>query len=103
MSSTALFVTSPDGIKIWAEAVGDASKPAVVFIHGFGFTTLAFDKQFCDPNLLAHLYLIRYEVRGHGRSDKPEVAEAYESIRFAEDFRAVCDTFGARRPFVLGW
>lgn len=42
-------------------------------------------------------------MRGHGRSDMPEDLEAYESIRHAEDFRTVCEGFGLKKPFVLGW
>lgn len=42
-------------------------------------------------------------MRGHGRSDAPLVAEAYESIRYAEDFKAVMEEFGVVKPFVAGW
>lgn len=103
MSSSVQYVVSGDGTKIWAESAGDRSKPALVLIHGFGCTALGFEKQFSDTVLLESLHLIRYEMRGHGRSDKPITPEAYESIRFAQDFQAVCQAFGATRPFVLGW
>lgn len=52
------FVVSNDGTKIWAQAKGDPSKPAVVFIHGFSCTGLHFSKQFSDPSLLKNLYLV---------------------------------------------
>jgi pimeloyl-ACP methyl ester carboxylesterase len=52
------LIHSPDGTKIWAQAAGNPSKPAVVFIHGFSCTALHFSKQFSDPKLLENLYLV---------------------------------------------
>jgi pimeloyl-ACP methyl ester carboxylesterase len=46
---------------------------------------------------------VRYDVRGHGRSGKPEEDEGWEWERFAEDFDTVVEAFGVRRPFVAGW
>lgn len=46
---------------------------------------------------------MRYEARGHGRSGYPEEPAAYESARYADDFKTVCDAFGVVKPFVLGW
>ncbi|CAL1712618.1 unnamed protein product [Somion occarium] len=103
MTTQGKFVASNDGTKIWADASGNPSKPAVVFIHGLGCTSVAFDKQFTDKNLLDNLYLVRYEMRGHGRSDHPATAEAHTSIRYAEDFKAVNDAFGLNKPIILGW
>jgi len=95
MSAKSQLITSTDGTKIWAEATGNSNKPPVVFIH--------FSKQFSDPNLLENLYMIRYDVRGHGKSDQPLEAKDYESLRHAEDFKAVVEAFGASKPFVVGW
>ena len=103
MSNKGQHVISADGTKIWAQAAGNPSKPAVVFIHGFSCSTLNFGKQFSDPTLLENLYLLRYDVRGHGRSEQPLEAKDYESLRHAEDFKAVIDAFGVRKPFVAGW
>ncbi|TBU63049.1 alpha/beta-hydrolase [Dichomitus squalens] len=98
-----LSLTSPDGNKIWAESAGEPSKPALVFIHGMGCTALGFDNQFADPDLLHNFHLIRYELRGHGRSGAPVESEGYESIRYAEDFKTVCEAFGVEKPFLVGW
>lgn len=98
-----LDITSLDGTKLHASSAGDPSKPAVIFIHGFSCTSQHFARQFSDPLLLSNLHLIRYDLRGHGRSGQPLEAEAYESVRHAEDFRVVCEAFGLRRPFVAGW
>ncbi|RPD75139.1 alpha/beta-hydrolase [Lentinus tigrinus ALCF2SS1-7] len=97
------MLTSPDGTKIWAESAGDASKPALVFIHGLSCTALGWDEQFADPGLRYSFHLVRYEMRGHGRSGKPVEEEDYESIKIAQDFRTVCEAFGVVKPFVAGW
>ncbi|KAJ8469834.1 hypothetical protein ONZ51_g8729 [Trametes cubensis] len=97
------FVTSVDGTKIYAESAGDRSKPTIVFSHGLAGTVLAWDSQFSDPDLRRDFHLVRYDLRGHGRSDKPVGEQAYESIKFAEDFKAVCDGFGVEKPFFAGW
>lgn len=39
---------SADGTPIYAEAVGDPTKPSVVFVHGFGLSGIAFDGIFGD-------------------------------------------------------
>ncbi|KAE9404384.1 alpha/beta-hydrolase [Gymnopus androsaceus JB14] len=97
------FITSPDGIKIWAAACGNPSKPAVVFIHGFACTADAFDKQYTDPMMLQKLYIIRYDVRGCGRSERPLNEDAYSSERQADDFKAVIDAYTVTKPFVATW
>ncbi|KAJ6449583.1 Alpha/Beta hydrolase protein [Mycena sanguinolenta] len=97
------LLTSADGTKIFAEARGDPSKPAIVFIHGFGFGAMAFNDIFNDPIWLNRVYLVRYDTRGHGRSDKPINAAAWVSQRLAEDFDAVVQSYNLIKPFVLGW
>ncbi|KAM5538568.1 hypothetical protein V8D89_007901 [Ganoderma adspersum] len=42
-------------------------------------------------------------MRGHGRSGQPLEAEAYQSLRYAEDFKTVCGAFGVDKPFLVGW
>ncbi|KAF7341668.1 putative oxidoreductase ephD [Mycena sanguinolenta] len=97
------LLTSADGTKIFAEGRGDPSKPAIVFIHGFGLGAQAFDDIFNDPLWLSRAYLVRYDTRGHGRSDKPTNAAAWVSQRLAEDFDAVVQSYNLIKPFVLGW
>ena len=58
-STFAVYVTSADGTKIWAEATGNPKKPAVVFIPGFSCSSLAFDKQWSDPLMTSNLYMVR--------------------------------------------
>ncbi|RDX42133.1 alpha/beta-hydrolase [Lentinus brumalis] len=96
-------LTSPDGTKIWAESAGDASRPAIVFVHGLSCTALGWDEQFADAGLRESFHLVRYEMRGHGRSGKPLEEKDYESLKIAQDFRTVCEAFGVVKPFMAGW
>ncbi|KAF8066916.1 alpha/beta-hydrolase [Lyophyllum atratum] len=100
---TTKVVQSKDGTNIYAEACGDHSKPAVVFVHGLACASTAFDRIFSLPEFQKNLYLVRYDARGHARSDGPTTEEAYESGRYAEDFDAVCKAFDLDKPFYAGW
>ncbi|KAJ7641579.1 Alpha/Beta hydrolase protein [Roridomyces roridus] len=97
------LLKSADGTEIYAQATGDASKPAIVFIHGFSMNSFVFDSIFADPEWIAHVYLVRYDVRGHGRCAQPTDEPSWESRRLADDFEAVVEAFGLQRPWVLGW
>ena len=57
---TCEYVTSADGTRIYSEAVGDPSKPAIIFIHGFQLSSIAFDSIFDDPKWTDKLYLVRW-------------------------------------------
>ncbi|EIN12818.1 alpha/beta-hydrolase [Punctularia strigosozonata HHB-11173 SS5] len=103
MLTSKRFVSSNDGVQICTYSGGNANGPALVLIPGFCCTSLAFEKQFSDTDLLKELHLVTYDVRGQGQSGQPLDAEAYESIRHAEDFMAVCDAYHLDKPFVAGW
>lgn len=57
-SQSGKFVISADGSRIWAEETGATSKSAMVFLHGFGFSAVAFDKQFNNSTLVENLHLV---------------------------------------------
>ena len=103
-TSDVRMLTSPDGTRLWAEAAGTAGAArALVFVHGLSCTALGWDAQFADAALQRRFHLVRYEMRGHGRSGKPLEEADYQSIRIAEDFRTVCEAFGVVQPFMVGW
>ncbi|KAK0502262.1 Alpha/Beta hydrolase protein [Armillaria luteobubalina] len=118
--TTSLMLLSADGTKIYADAAGDFTKPAIVFIHGVSLSSVVWNDIFRDPKwtnlfymvgisccfrciLLSIFWQVRYDTRGHGRSGMPTSPRAWESQRLAEDFDAVVKGFKLRRPFVLGW
>jgi len=46
---------------------------------------------------------VRYDVRGQGLSDQPLDPSAWTSNKFAEDFKAVVEAYGLKKPFVAPW
>ncbi|KDQ09597.1 hypothetical protein BOTBODRAFT_116879 [Botryobasidium botryosum FD-172 SS1] len=102
-AASALLVSSKDGTQIWAEAKGNPRNPHFVWIHGYLLSSLVFDKLFEDETYLNNLYMVRYDIRGFGQSDKPLNAASYQSARFAEDFDAVVQAFNLHKPFAAGW
>lgn len=46
---------------------------------------------------------IRYDIRGHGRSGMPTTPEGHASKLYADDFKAVAEAFGLRKPTLIGW
>jgi len=102
-SSLALFIHSKDGTQLWAEAKGNPSNPHLVWIHGYLLSSLVFNKHFEDEAYLSNFYMVRYDMRGLGRSDKPLDPASYESKKFADDFDAVVQAFNLHKPFVAGW
>ena len=91
------------GVEIAVYEAGRAGAPAIVFIHGFSQAALSWQRQFDSP-LANDFRLLAMDVRGHGASGKPAVAEAYGEARpYADDTRAVLDHFAVERAVFVGW
>ncbi|KAI5117030.1 hypothetical protein M0805_002246 [Coniferiporia weirii] len=103
MAPNSQFITSSDGAKIYADATGNPDKPSIVFVHGLSYSSVVFDSIFSDERFSNEFYLVRYDMRGHGRSAKPDTIEGYSSKLFADDFAAIKKEFGLRRPILVGW
>ncbi|WP_315804933.1 alpha/beta hydrolase [Bradyrhizobium sp. SZCCHNS3002] len=96
-------VRSGDGTVLAAEAKGDPTAPEILFIHGLRQSRLSWDKQFLDP-VLAGFRMVRFDLRGHGDSEKPSALNAYsDADRWADDVAAVIATAKLRRPILVGW
>lgn len=46
---------------------------------------------------------VRYDMRGHGRSGKPDSMENYSPQLYANDFLAVSRAFDLKNPTYVGW
>ncbi|WP_395681550.1 alpha/beta fold hydrolase [Inquilinus sp.] len=96
-------VRSSDGTLLTGDAQGDPQAPEILFIHGLRQSRLSWDKQFADP-ALAGFRLVRFDLRGHGDSDKPPSPDAYaDPDRWADDVAAVIAAAKLRRPVLVGW
>lgn len=98
-------VSASDGLKIYAEAIGDPSKPAIVYIHGNSTSSGVWDNQFFDEALGNTFYQVRMDLRGHGLSETPDndSESPYDNKKQASDVAAVLDGFGVKNPIFVAW
>src|SRR5262245_22619582 len=76
--------------------------PVVVFVHGLLTDSLASYYFTLGPTFAAQgIDVIMYDLRGHGRSDRPETGYRVED--FVDDMVALLDALGEkRRVHVVG-
>jgi pimeloyl-ACP methyl ester carboxylesterase len=91
-------VALANGLNLAYVPLGDPAGPPVVLIHGY--TDSARDWVPLVPYLSPHLRLILVDIRGHGRSDKPECC--YTRLDFAYDIKLLLDALGVPRADIVG-
>jgi pimeloyl-ACP methyl ester carboxylesterase len=84
------------GVKLWVEEEGEG--PPLLLIPGLGAGTWLWAAW--RDALAQSFRLVMPELRGSGRSDKPD--ERYTVAGFAEDLIGVLDALGVDRAHVLG-
>lgn len=96
-------VIGGNGVRLYAEHVGDLRRPAIVLVHGFNQNCLVWDGLFASA-LAKEFCMLRFDLRGHGRSERPEdLAQYRESRAWADDVHAILQAFALTRPVLLGW
>lgn len=80
------------------ELDGEGHRP-LVFIHGVGSYLEAFDRVI--PPLLPDFRILRYDQRGHGRSEK--IRGRYQIEDLADDLRRLLDHVGFERFDLVGF
>jgi (E)-2-((N-methylformamido)methylene)succinate hydrolase len=73
--------------------------PPVVLVHGLGMTRAMWDGQW--PALARRFKVVRYDLLGHGDSDKP--CDGYTLGRFAEQTAALMDGLGLECTALVGF
>ena len=91
-------VALPNGMSLAYVDIGERSAPAVVLIHGY--TDSARDWVPLVPYLAGSLRLILVDIRGHGRSGKPECC--YTRFDFAYDIKLLLDALQVGRADLVG-
>lgn len=94
------FVTSSDGTRIAVYVSGPAqAETTVLAVHGYPDNAGVWDG--VTDRLASGYRVVRYDVRGAGRSDQPAGRSAYRYARLVEDARAVLDAYSPDRPVHL--
>jgi pimeloyl-ACP methyl ester carboxylesterase len=88
---------------VHAEVYRSLNLSIVILAHGLACAHTAWDPLWNDPVLRASLYMVRYDTRGHGLTDKPLDPAAWNSSRFAQDVDAIVKAYGLKKPFFGGW
>lgn len=86
------------GCRLVFEVEGPPAAPACLLLHSLGTTSALWDPQW-EP-IGRRFRVIRYDVRGHGRSQPP--AGPFTLERLGQDALAVLDAAGVQRAHVCG-
>ncbi|HLV76935.1 MAG TPA: alpha/beta fold hydrolase [Marinobacter sp.] len=99
MSQPQVHRISSGGVTLHAVTQGEPEHPALVLVHGYPDNLTVWDKM--AGQLARHYFVVRYDVRGAGRSDKPRRTRDYRMSLLAADLRAVADELLGGREFHL--
>ncbi|WP_329316435.1 alpha/beta fold hydrolase [Streptomyces sp. NBC_01262] len=92
-------VTGAGGVPLNILDAGPEDAPAVVLLHGFAQSAWSWVNQLTAPHPLR---IVAPDLRGHGRSGKPDSGYAGERA-WADDVAAVITGLGLHRPVLGGW
>lgn len=88
-----------NGVSLYVTTEGPAKAPPLVLVHGYPDNHTVWDK--VSEHLTDRYFVIRYDVRGAGRSDKPPRTRDYRMTQLAGDLAAVVDAVIPDQPFHL--
>lgn len=86
------------GLHVQIDGVDDPAAPTVMFSNSLGTTLHLWDAVI--PHLPGGLRYIRYDNRGHGRSDVPDAP--YSMGALVSDAEAICDALEVRDCLFVG-
>ena len=91
------------GIRLHVREWGNASAPSILFIHGWSQNHLCWSKQY-ESELATSYRLVALDLRGHGMSEAPHQASAYQNPQlWADDIAAIMKELLLERPILVGW
>jgi pimeloyl-ACP methyl ester carboxylesterase len=85
-----------NGVKLWYDVNGEGE--AVLQIHGAGFGHSNFAP--ATPELAEHFRVVDYDMRGYGKSDRPD--QRYDMEVWADDAAGLLDALGIESAHVHG-
>ncbi len=86
------------GVRLAVNVSGALDKPAIVFSNSLATSYGMWDE--VSERLAPYACLVRYDTRGHGRSDAPESSYVIETL--GKDVLAVLDAFEIPRAVICG-
>lgn len=103
LSAVDMTVTSGDvelAVYRWGQSrKGKKTKPVIVLVHGYPDSASVWA---ATADLLAQDYqVVAYDVRGAGRSSRPQPTQAYELQHLVDDLAAVVDAVSPGKPVHL--
>jgi len=87
-----------NGVRLHYETAGTGDIP-VVLVHGYGMSSAIWEKAL--PLFPSNYRLFAVDLRGFGRSDKPE--NGYSCPELADDIGAFLDALGLSRAVLIGY
>lgn len=87
------------GVPLAVFADGDPGKPVLLLVHGYPDTHRVWDV--VSQELAADFRVVRYDVRGAGRSGSPAGLDGYRLAQLADDLFAVADAVSPGQPVHL--
>lgn len=93
-----MHVTMDDGVRIYVEAEPDNGKPPLLFSNSLGTNLGMWDAQVAPFG--QSFRVIRYDSRGHGRSDAPD--GHYSIERLGRDALAILDALEIESAYFCG-
>ena len=87
-----------DGVTLHVETSGPDNGPPIMFSNSLGTTLHLWDAVL--SHLPAGLRVIRYDMRGHGKSDTPDAPYAMGAL--ISDAEAICDALKVRDAIFVG-
>lgn len=105
VSSTSQYqmVLGAGDVPLNVVTAGDASKPAILLIHGIGQSHVSFENQLKSP-LTDEFFVVSFDLRGHANSGKPWGENDYrDSANWAGDVARIIQALKLDRPVLLGW
>ncbi|HET9139025.1 SDR family oxidoreductase [Actinophytocola sp.] len=98
MSERTRWVDS-GGLRLWVREEGVPGGPTLLLVHGYPDDSAVWDG--VVARLADRYRVVRYDVRGAGRSDAPAARDGYRIEHLAADLRAVLDAISPDVPVHL--
>lgn len=93
-----MFVKTDDRVQLYYQTAGDPANPALLLSNSLGTRWQMWQPQI--DALTKYFYVISYDSRGHGESDKP--AGPYSLTRLGQDALCVLGALGIKKAHFCG-